>query len=260
MAQLLEPTDVPEPELVVVVPSYGRPGRVLVEQMLLPEDFVVVVPPDQLPAYREAQPALRYVEYPLPEGDMSRKEQWICDEFGSVLILDDDLDRLQHNEHVKGEPTCLLGPEDAMGVFRRTAWETAQLGKYLFAYGDGDIRNFEDHKPFKFTNLVSGIGLLAGSGLTFNSEIRANGDFWITLLNAYHHRIGWLDWRYTPNGPPVTFKNAGGMASVRTLGTEAHDSAVLKRYFGEVVVPKGKTGRSKPSHEFMRTIVLPYPS
>jgi hypothetical protein len=259
MARLLPDVAVAEPELQVVVPSFRRPGRVLVAKMLPPEAFVVVVPPDQLAAYEAAQPDLQYVAYPLPEGDMSRKLQWMYDRFGSMLVIDDDLDRVQHNEHVVGEPTCNLTPEDAWAVFRRTAWETAQLGKYLFGFGDGDIRNFEDHKPFKTTSLVaSAIGLLAGSGLTFNSEIRASEDFWITLLNAYRHRIAWIDWRYTPQGPPVTFKNPGGMSAVRTLDTERHDFEVLKRYFGGAVSPKSKTGRARPSHQWQRTITLPY--
>lgn len=259
MVCLLEPTTVPEPDLRVVVPSFGRAGRVLTARMLPTEVFVVVVPPEQIAAYRKAQPHLTFVEYPLREGDMSRKCQWMYEQFGSILIIDDDLDRLQHNEHVSGEKACNLPPWDAWAVFRRTAWECAQLGRYLFGFGDGDIRNFEDHKPFKMTSVVGGaIGLLAGSGLSFNSEIRASDDYWISLFNAYRHRFAWIDWRYTVQGPPVTFKNPGGMAAVRTLDTEKHDFHVLKRYFGPAVMPKQKTGRARPGHEWQRTMTLPY--
>ena len=256
---LLEPDVTPEPDLTVVVPSYGRPGRVLVAKMLHPADFVVVVPPDQIDVYRAAQPDLTYVEYPLPEGDMSRKCGWMYETFGSMLILDDDLDRVDHNEHVAGEPQCRLDKDEAIAVFHRTAWETAMQGKYLFGYGDGDIRNYEDPKPFKLTSLVAGaIGLLEGSGLTFNSDIRSSEDFWLTALNLYRHRYAWIDTRYTPNGPPVTFRNPGGMATVRTLDTEKHDYLMLRRYFGDVIGKKTRTGRARPQHEWTRTVSCPW--
>lgn len=257
--KLLDPPTTPQPDLTIAVPSYGRAGRVLTEKMLDPEDFVVVVPPEQIDDYHEAQPKLQLMAYPLPEGDMSRKAGWLYETFGDVLILDDDLDRLQHNEHVGGEKVCNLRGKDAKFVFDRTAWECAQAGCYLFGYGDGDVRNYDDMHPFRLKGLVAGnIGLLRDSGITFNSEIRSSEDFWVSLLNAHLHRIAWMDWRYTPNGPATTFTGGGGMATVRTMGTEEQDFHTLRRYFGDAVQRKQSTTRAARRHEWQRTIVLPY--
>lgn len=260
MVCLLPPTDVPEPEFTVAVPSTGRAGRVLVSKMMHPDDFVVVVPPDEIPAYREQQPELQFEPYPHAEGNVARKWQWMYDRFGSVLIVDDDLDKMEHHEHVAGEKRCTLDQDQVMQTFRRTAWECAQAGLYMFGYGILDIRNFDCMHPFRIKGVVMGaIGLLAGSKISYNQEIGANIDFWGALVNAYHHRCVWVDNRYSLTGPPITFVGAGGMSKVRTLATERKDWEVLRRYFGEAVQKKGKTHRLRQvQHDYAKVMVLPY--
>jgi hypothetical protein len=256
---LLPPPTSREPECQIVVPSYGRPGHVLTAKMLEPENFIVLVGEDQVELYRDAQPELQIEPYPLPERDFSRKLQWIYDRWGDVICLDDDLDRMEHMEHIAGEGRCWLTKAEAMEVFRMTARDACEAGVYLFGWGDGDPRNFDDMHPIRRVGVVGGsMGLLAGSKLSFNSEIRVSSDYWIAGLNAYWHRTTWIDWRFVPNGPPTTFKGAGGIASVRSMAVEEADYKVLKRYFGDAIVKKEKTLRAGLTHPWQRRLELPY--
>ena len=256
---LFDPPSARVPDCTIVVLSYNRPGRVLTEKMLEVDDFVVLVGEDQIGEYAQAQPKLNYEAYPLPERDFSAKLQWCYERWGDVICLDDDLDRMEHMEHKAGEGRCWLSKQEARHVFDQTALDASQAGVYLFGWGDGDPRNFDDMHPIRRTGVVAGsMGLLAGSKLSFTSEIRVSADYWVSLLNAYWHRTCWIDWRWVPNGPPSTFKGTGGIASVRSMDVERLDYELLKRYFGEAIVKKEATLRAGLTHPWQRRIQLPY--
>jgi len=268
---LMGPDPTPEPRLTIAVPSAGRPGRVLVGRMLPPDQFVVVVPENEVALYEAAQPELEVVPHPPEVGRLPRKRQWILDRYAAdrghaVLMVDDDIEEMIHMEHGPGDRKCVIQPDESMAIIHRLAWETAQAGIHLFGFEtSGSILNYNDLAPFKLTGYVVGsaMGVVGGGRLSFNPETLAGDDYWLSLLNAYEHRWCLIDNRYCPNlrasSKSKTFAQTGGMGSHRTAESEENDYQVLRRYFGgDVVQRKKATGRAKLSHPAQRTMVVPF--
>lgn len=84
-------------------------------------------------------------------------------------------------------------------------------------------------------------------------------DYWVCLLNAYHHRYAWFDGRFA-FGFKDTYTGRGGMAEFRAGGGEEAATALLKRYFGAAVVPKrlSRTATKQERNPSARSIALPW--
>lgn len=87
-------------------------------------------------------------------------------------------------------------------------------------------------------------GLLAGSKLWFNEEMKMGGDFWISLLNAYYHRKIWKDMRFAFTFKD-TFMNPGGLSEYRNVEEEKKTFYTLRKYFGEAIRMKNDTHLAK---------------
>ncbi|GGF27479.1 hypothetical protein [Hymenobacter cavernae] len=86
--------------------------------------------------------------------------------------------------------------------------------------------------------------------------MRLCGDFWISLLNAYHHRKCWKDLRFAfvlAN----TFKNPDGQSEHRNIDAEQKAWEFLRRCFGEAIQLKKDTHLAKRKHQFQKTMNLP---
>lgn len=243
----------------IAIPSAGRPGCVLAGQCLPTDTFLVCVPEAELADYREAQPELTFDAHPDDVIGLPAKRQWMYDKYGDIVMFDDDMFEIIHVEHASGDPHCTISGYEAYDVVCRVATDAKAIGSYLFGFGDPDVRNYQDIAPFSFTGWVIGsaLGLLAGSGLTFNPDIVAADDFWIGLLNAREHRIAYQDLRYAPNCK-ATFTALGGTSAGRNMATEESDFKILRKYFGDAVQRKQPTARAKVRHEWQRTVFLPF--
>lgn len=256
---LLPLDELPEEKFTIVVPSKGRWDRVFVKDMLPEGTFKVLVEPHEEGLYREHNPDVEIVPHPAEVWPYSKKLQWALETYGSILSLDDDVFQVSHNEHGGKDPQCLLGKQDALGWLTRSMTEARAMGAYLVGWGDGDIRNYDPQQPYRFTGWVaaSSMGILSGSKLAFNPELWVTADYWLSLLNAYHHRFCYMDWRICP-GAKETFVSEGGASTTRTMDTERKEYEILVKYFGEAIGKKEATGRAKVRHEWQRTMRLPF--
>lgn len=249
----------------VVIPSHLRADRVLTLRRCLPPDKVILcVAEDQEAEYREHNPGVEIVTHPTEMLGITPKRQWIHDKFGDVFMIDDDIDCFQHFEHSNGEKACKVAPDVAYALIQRLAENTRDLGLYLFGFSPyPDVKSYIPLRPFHLTCLALGgsFGILKGSGLWWNTDIVTKDDYWITLLNAHKHRIGLVDLRYAVTTPQSKdFKAVGGCGAIRTSTSEANDTRILRKHFGDAVRDKVRTTYStgKQGHEDQVSIDIPW--
>lgn len=102
------------------------------------------------------------------------------------------------------------------------------------------------------------MGFNAGHKLFYPREIRFCGDYWISCLNAYYHRMIWRDNRFTFRAID-TFTGKGGQAEFRNMNREEEDYNWLIKMFGSEVIQKKKdTHLAKLRHQFQKTLKLPF--
>lgn len=106
------------------------------------------------------------------------------------------------------------------------------------------------------------MGLLAGSKLWFPTDCTLPiDDYWICLLNLYHHRFAWYDCRFA-FGFKDTYRGRGGMAEFRVKDTERDATEYLVRHFGADVVQRkanrGQAATKRQRNEWGRSIVVPW--
>lgn len=252
-------------DIPIVIPSMGRPHILATHKVFAPERIFVCVPDSDVAAYEKAHPTLKIVGHPDNVIGISAKRQWIYENWGDVVMIDDDIGKVVHLEHKTGDKACVLTMEDATDLVDRLHWEATQLGVYLFGVASSaDPRNYVPMTPYRTTGWLNGgfTGLRAGSKLSYNSEIMCTEDFWISALNAYHHRKCWIDTRYAlvdifGNG---TAKTEGGMAYTRNIEREKRDNEILRQYFGDAIGKhrKPNAGRVGLLHDHQRSLQVPW--
>jgi hypothetical protein len=242
----------------VVVPSYKRAEAIRVLSVV--PQGILCVPDSQEAQYREHNREAEIVTHPDTVVGLARKRQWISEHFGSVLMLDDDVTAFYRLYRDSGALTPIrVDRETTWAMIQETARMAKDLGAFLFGFSSvSDQRNYRPQTPFKLSGYVNGcaFGLLAGSKVFFHPESVAVEDYFGSLINAYHHRTAFIDTRFA-FGQYKTFKNPGGLSEFRSLESEERDLKFLRRMFGEVVQQK-KANRGTLSHEFERTIRLPF--
>ncbi|MEQ9365598.1 MAG: hypothetical protein RIF32_15240, partial [Leptospirales bacterium] len=115
--------------------------------------------------------------------------------------------------------------------------------------------------PYVFSGWLNGCGL----GLRWSKKLRfpshedckAVEDFYISLLNAYHHRYLLVDMRFAV-AQKSTFTNPGGQADHRNHVTEEEDFKFLKRKFGSAIDFRRPHHANKASHQWQKRIKLPF--
>ena len=249
-------------DLTIVIPSHKRAGGVTtVPKVLDPDVAIVCVPDSQVDEYKDKQPYLDVVGHPDSIIGLMAKRQWIYEKYGDVFFIDDDAKSMFHFEHSK--QACKIDPKMTFDLIQRLAGDAKELGVFLFGFSPyADPRNYIPQRPFGVTGLCKGgaFGLFKDSGLFFNANIVAGGDYWLSALNAYLNRMCLIDYRYGFDFGD-TFGAVGGQGSRRTLETEAADTKLLRRSFGSDVIAKKQNKPLSPTkmgHEHQRTLKLPF--
>lgn len=244
-------------QLEVVIPSHKRAGRILTHQVI--PDAIICIPESQLPEYRAAHPDAQLVTHPDSVVGLAAKRNWMYQYFGNVLQLDDDITDFRRMYLPAGEKVS-IAPDRAMAIIRETAYAAQQAGAYLWGFSSNpNPTMYKTMNPIAMTGYVTGCatGLLRGSKLWYNSQIICNEDYWISCLNAFHHRIIWKDLRFTFTQKD-TFVGQGGLAEFRNLDAERQDFELLRRCFGDVIQEKKDSKLAKRKHQFQKTMKLPY--
>ncbi len=247
--------------LKIVIPSRGRASSVTTTSVV--NGAILVVAESQADAYRRYNPEVEIVvhpdelEFPTP----TKKWAWMFQHFGQHLFfLDDDIVSCVRLYTEKGE-SIKVPPEVATELIFNADDIASQMGCYLFGFNtQPDPRNFHGLKPFRLTGMcwASGMGIRPGSKLWWNEDFEIYDDFWIVLLNKYHHRFAFFDDRFCFKDAGQTFTATGGAASFRTKESGKRDYDLLKKYFGEAVKHKEDTKRSARKSEFQPTLNLKF--
>ena len=249
-------------EIPILILSHKRAGRVTTHRHVA--GARVLVPESQAAAYARHHPPGQIVTHPDSVVGLPAKRQWVLERYPSNFQLDDDCIGLYRVWRYRGAPvTAIAPPEVAAEVIQNAADTARQLEAYFFGFAShANPLTYREHRPFRFGGYspAGAIGFLAGHRLWFPRDCTLPmDDYWVCLLNAYHHRYAWFDGRFA-FGFKDTYTGRGGMAEFRAGGGEEGATALLKRYFGAAVVPKrlSKTATKQERNPSARSIALPW--
>ena len=246
-------------EIPVIIPSHKRANRV--ETAKIVPGAIICVAKSQEQDYRRYNPESEICAHPDTVIGLAPKRNWIYRHFGSVMMLDDDLTSFRRMYPGPNDlRSTRIDPVQTVKIIQRTAEMAKELGAFLFGFSPvADGRNYKPQQPFKLTGYCNGssFGLLKGSKVFFHHDAVAVEDYFASLVNAYYHRYAFFDVRYGFM-QERTFKNPGGQAEFRSVKTEEQDFKFLRRMFGDVVQKRKENSRGQASHQWQRSIHIPF--
>ncbi len=248
----------------ILILSHKRAVRATTHRYVEGSKFLVAE--SQADAYRRAHPDVEVLTHPDSVYGMSAKREWTRVNFGDQIQLDDDsvgMYRIWRPPADRKRAVC--SPATARDVIEATAETARELGAYLWGFGShAHPLTYRGNRPFKFGGYTpsGAVGLLAGSRLFWPPDCTLPiEDYWICLLNAYHHRFGFYDCRFA-FAFANTYTGQGGNEEFRTATAEQEATDFLRGHFGDAVQPKGKPQRhgatKRERNPSARTIRLPY--
>jgi hypothetical protein len=221
---------------------------------------IICVPDSQGDLYRRCNPADEIVTHPDSVVGLARKRDWIIRHFGDVFMLDDDIDAFRRVYAEPGEPAD-IDEHTTYELIQSAADACRQMGGFLFSFAHAPTPvAYNPLKPLDLAGYHTGCahGVLSGSRLWYNPEIKVNEDYWISCLNAFEYRFSWKDTRFY-FAQKNTFVNPGGLSEFRNVDAEQDDFNLLQRVFGgDVVTLKKAGGKTKLKHPFQKTLKLPF--
>jgi len=228
-----------EIDIKVVIPTAGRYDTITTHKVV--DNCILCVPEEQEKFYRVSCPDTEIVTHP-PLVGLGAKRNWIYEKFGHVFMLDDDCKgmRRMYSENKEQDK---VDSKTAYDLIQFTGNMCHMAGLYVFTFNRyAQPKNYHGHSPIKLKGLVYGqaMGWLAGSKIKMRNDIKCNNDIYLSLMNAYKHRMIWQDERFTFDFYGYG-GNKGGLASVRTEEVEKNDFLLLKEMFGDAVATKKGT-------------------
>lgn len=243
----------------IVSPSNKRAANVRTVKTV--DEVTLCVPENQVREYEEHNPDNEVVGVPMDVKGLVNTRQWILERFGSIFTVDDDIASVRDMLAPLTGPPIYLEPHEVTQLIYNRAEMARDLGVYLFGFSNVPRPIFvKPMHPFRFTGFMPGhsLGILEGSKLFYHPESGLKDDYWISLLNAYHHRIFLKDMRYW-FGQMDTFKNSGGVSEQRNMANEVKYTEFLRRYFGkDIVQTKKARTQGGISHEQQVEIHIPW--
>jgi hypothetical protein len=249
----------------LLCPSKGRAGRVLLEKVLPPDKFTLVVPHNEQQDYEKHYPNTEVLATPKGTKGITGTRQWILDTFAKdhdIMMLDDDIDHVRRNfvEPSDEVSTVIDDPETVLGYIESTMDIARQMGTSLFGYTS--LRNplqYPAHRVFDCLGMLNGacMGFLKGFDFRYAPDIVTADDYYIALLYIYHNRYLFLDHRVAFMSRD-NFISTGGVSDMRTTDNMKNDTLLLRKYFGDVIQLKTPTGLKSHVHEGERSIRFPY--
>ena len=243
-------------EVKVIVPSHKRWDKVVTAQSI--SGIAICVPESQADAYAACNKNIEIITHPDSVVGLLAKRQWILDNFKAVAMIDDDIEVVRRMYVEKGEENE-LEPDEAYELIQYTAFNAKMAGAYFFGFSNSpDPRFYDSLNPIKMSGWANGcaFGILPGSKLWYNQDIKCNCDYWISALNGYYHRKAWIDTRFYFNQMD-TFVARGGQAEFRSNFAEEADFKILQRVFGQNVISL-RSNKKNLKHQFQKSLKLPF--
>lgn len=226
--------------MIVVVPSYGRAGRVSTVNVF-PEG-VVVVPKKQYDAYAALQelPEGWSIEAVADgdDGNIARKRNAILRMFAGedVLMLDDDYEYIGSWE---GGTDRHLDHDDIRHLLSEGFRMARELETPLWGINvQVDRRFYREYTPLSITNMVLGpfLGLTADrpDDLRFDEDLwlKEDYDFSLRVLHRWHRILRLNRYHYKVDHQ----SELGGVVEHRNMPEEIRQLNALQRRWGSDVV------------------------
>lgn len=240
----------------VVIPSHKRWDRVRTIQAV--DNAIICVAESQADAYRVCNRGIEVVTHPDNVIGLASKRDWILKHFGSVMMLDDDIDILRRVYVEKGEDSE-VDSATAYDIIQLTAQACKEAGFFAFGFSTNPMPlHYDSLEPIAIKGYLTGCahGILKGSKLWYNKDIVCNEDYWLSLLNAHFHRGCYKDLRFYWEQKD-TFVNRGGLAEFRNINAEKSDFELLQMVFGQEVIQL-RSNPKKMKHPYQKTMKLPF--
>ncbi len=223
-------------KIKIVIPSHKRHDAVTSAALL--QDPIICVAKSQVPLYKEFNPTVEILSHPDSLIGLPLKRQWLYEKFGALWMVDDDITGFRR---VYTEDNYQIKSEEITEILQSIFRLAEALNVFLFGISKNPHPvqyNAHVMAPIALTGFISG-GVHGVRGYSKGSKVRykpgvLNNDFYISLLNAYHHRRCLIDYRFafTQKG---TFSAPGGNAEFRTKDGAKNDYLEMKRLFGDSV-------------------------
>ena len=254
-------------EVAIIILSHKRAGRVTTHRYVA--GAKICVPKSQADEYAQFHPKKALVVHPDSVVGLFAKRQWVYKKFKNVMMLDDDSRGLRRVYIQKDAPihkrrTIQCRPDRAAEIVQATARTAKRLGAFLFGFASHcNPLTYYPSRPFSFGGYTPGgsLGLLAGSKLYWPKKCTLPvDDYWVCLLNAFHHRYAYYDRRFAWSFAE-TYRGLGGLAEFLPDGSEDAGTEFLVRQFGGDIVVRLRTPKSVTKREYNpspRKIRLPW--
>lgn len=245
-------------EIKVIIPSHKRSDRVKTLEHI--RNAAICVPESQEGIYREHNPDAEIITHSDDIKGLAPKRQWIYETFKNVFMLDDDIIHVKKHYAESGEESR-IDSDTAYHIIQQAGNLAHIMGAYLFGFNKNPMPlAYDEFQPIQLSGHITGcaFGMLEGSKLFFNPNLVSVEDFFVSGINAYHHRMCYLDLRYNFT-QEKTFMNEGGLSDFRTEETEKSDTLALRKLFGEIInIKKENLGMTKNKNKYGRSFKLPF--
>ena len=192
---------------------------------------------------------------------ISPKFQWIYDYFGDHFLIADDINQMVRLYRGNNSPYPMkLNKRDATAVINDTYNLCKEMGIKLFAFNKSpNPMSFQPAKPISLQGFPRGSwGLLKDDRIHFpNISDMLGSDEYLRAIHTYYNRYSWIDNRFSFT-TFETEKTQGGCADFRTEKTREEGFYQLKKYFGDAIIHKAKSGCKMNLLKWEKTLRIPY--
>jgi hypothetical protein len=242
-----------------VILSHKRATSLVTHKTI--SNCVVCVPESQESEYLEHNRDCEIVTHPDSVVGLSAKIKWVYEKYRNVCMLDDDLDAILRT-YIDGSfgMKSKLTPDEAYEMIQVSAIMAKDIGAYLFGYAtSGKPVAYDSTQPFKLSGFVIGgcVGFLDGFKMVLPKECVGATDYFISAINAFHHRKCFIDTRFYASSKAGTFVSNGGSNDYRNMETEKSDYLLLRKYFGDAIQRKTGTAiRKSLQSNFEKSLIV----
>jgi hypothetical protein len=219
----------------VCILSYKRPDTVLTGKYL---DFAtLVVPESQKTEYQKYNKNEILTCPDTVDGNVSRKRNWILDQFKDedLVTMDDDINQIGYNQ--SGTGSFALTAQKFWN-FCLIAFNMArEIGTPLWGLNQNfDPLNYKAYSPFSLTSPVLGptLGFCAGIDTRFDENIplKEDYDFSLQVLLKYRKILRFNKYHYVSKH----LTNKGGLIGYRSMDKELEQATLLQKKWGSKIV------------------------
>jgi hypothetical protein len=241
----------------LICPTHGRAGKMLVHKLL--PDIALCVSESQAPLYKAAHPTSELVVHPDSIVGIGPKRQWIVDNVGACVQVDDDIVAISDVQAGVGEAIRVTDVKKIEAILERLMDMTEQMGIHvcgLSSYAHPAM--YRPQNPFSLKQMIgSGVmGVRPSEKIVWPEKTDLlNDDLYISALAMHYDRMVLTDLRYAAVAAK-TWTSTGGMQSMRTMNAMAEDEKYLKMVFGsDAIRRRQSTGLSTIKNEIQLQLV-----